>query len=147
MIEELTRIYLNEYRQEEEKLSEEEQRKYFDYVLSKNCIHTYGTHDNLLGFIESWRLDFQQFGRLICYAPFNIYEENITEGPICYLANIWIHPEHRRGAVIRQFKYDFFRCNMDAEYFVGEAFRKKTQPIKVFKKQEAYKKWARREVI
>ena len=144
MVNELTRVYLNEYKQEDKgKVSQEQQRKYFSYVLEQHRIHTYGTHDNLLGYLESWRLDFQQWGRLVCSAPFNIYEEDITKGEVCYLPNIWIHPDYRRSSIFKQFKRDFFRSNLDAEYFVGKALRKKTQPIKVFKKQEAYEKWAK----
>jgi hypothetical protein len=67
---------------------------------------------------------------------FHATHENVETGKICYLANTWIEKSHRNSWVYKQLKLDFFRQNWDCEYFVGEARRKKTAPLKVFKKSE-----------
>ena len=96
---------------------------------------------SLLGYVESWRINYEQFGRIICQQPFNVLLEDINNGTICYLSNITIHPDHRRSTVINTLKDKFFLQNNMCEYFVGEAKRKKTQPLKVFTRQEYYMKY------
>jgi len=143
LIAELVRLYIDKLTHHKTKLSEEEALRYYTYVTSRGCIYTYVQGGNILGFVETWRLSFEQFGRLICVAPFNIYDEDITTGPLCYVADTWIDPKHRNTEVVKNLKEQFFQRNIDAEFFCGEALRKKTQPVKVFKKQEAYEKWAK----
>ena len=87
----------------------------------------------IAGYVESWRLDFEQFGRIICKASFKLDEEDLRDGPIAYVANTAIHPSYRNSAVTKWLKDAFFKLNQDAEFFVGVANRKKHQPVKVFK--------------
>lgn len=87
----------------------------------------------ILGYVETWRLSFEQFGRIICKAGFMLDREDITSGPICYLANTAIHPDYRSSFVVKYLKQQFFERNSDATFFVGEALRKRHQPVKVFK--------------
>ena len=89
----------------------------------------------VLGYIEVWRVNFEQWGRLVCHAPFDIYEENITDGNIAIVSNMFIRPEFRNGKVYKKLRNDFFKQNSHCDYYVGEALRKKSQPIKVFKRE------------
>jgi hypothetical protein len=120
-------------------------KNFFESMLLRGRLHVCVVDDVLLGYGESWRINFEQFGRIVC--GINLYDtldsEDIEHGNIAYLANVTIHPEHRGTFVIRSLRNDFFLKNKDAEYFVGHAKRKrKTQPWKIFSKQEAYEKWA-----
>lgn len=142
-IEQLVDIYLNEETWHGKKLTQEEALFYFETACRKDRIIVVTEHERVVGYVESWRINFEQFGRIVCHQPFDIGAESIEDGPICYLSNIYIRPSHRNSGVIRELRYNFFKQNLGAKYFVGEALRKKTQPIKVFKMQEAYKKWAK----
>jgi ribosomal protein S18 acetylase RimI-like enzyme len=108
-----------------------------EYALSvsygKGRIIIFEIAGEILGYVESWRINFEQFGRIICHAGFPLDTEDIEHGNICYLANTAIHPDYRDSFVVKWLKERFFEQNEDAEYFVGEAIRKKHQPVKVFK--------------
>lgn len=107
-----------------------------DIALAKGRIIICEFDDKIVGYVETWRITFEQFGRLICKAPFLLDREDIEHGNICYLANTAIHPDYRNSFVVKYLKEKFFEQNSDAEYFVGEALRKKHQPIKVFKNRK-----------
>lgn len=113
---------------------------YHQAMLDKGNIICYVDNGSILGYCEFWRIDFTQFGRLICGDRFIAPFENTTDGNICYVANVWIQKEHRQGKVFNDLMKRFFRLNYHCDYFVGEALRKKTAPIKVFKKSELVSK-------
>jgi len=144
LVDELVRIYLNEETWHQTKLSEAEAKAYYEVALTKGRVLAYQSEDGeLLGYVESWLIDFGQFGRILCHLPFDISREDIQSGPICYVAGTWIKPSER-GFKATIFKYlvsQFFRQNFHAEFFVGEARRKKTAPLKVLKRTEAIKKY------
>lgn len=134
--EQLTDIYLNQENWHNKKLSYEQSVSYFDKLLDKKNILIYEVNDEVLGYVEFWRISFEQFGRLVCHERFCADIENTTDGNICYVANTWIHPDYRNGIIYKMLKRRFFVTNYKCDYFVGEALRKKTQPIKVFKKND-----------
>lgn len=143
MIDKLIRVYLEEEHWHGNKLSEADAARYFETLIAKDRLIVHLEEGNIAGYVEWWRINFEQFGRLICHEPFFIELEDIETGPICYVANIWIDPKWRRSHVLGCLKEGFFRENESAKFFVGEALRKKTQPVKVFKMQESFKRWAR----
>lgn len=133
IIEELIRIYETEEQWHKTKLSREEARKYFQTVLKKGRILWYMDRGNLVAYVESWRVNYEQLGRIICKAPFSAYLEDVETGAIAYLANTWIHKDYRRTNVYRLMRDIFMEQNRDCEYYVGDARRKRTGLIKVFK--------------
>jgi len=125
-------------------LKEEEARKIYETLLSRNRLHLYlDNSGRLLGYGESWRIDYWILGRLICGE--NLYGEldtiDIENGDIAYLQNVTIHPDWRNTTVLKMLRNDFFSRNFNCKYFIGHAKRKKTQPVKVFTRQEAFSKW------
>jgi len=139
---ELRRFYKDYDKFKNDGQSDDELDRYHRRMLDCDAIRTVlDASGNLLGYVEYWRINFEQFGRLICKAGFNVHEEDIVSGPICYLSNTCIHPEHRRGPVYKTLRTMFFEKNFGAEYFVGEALRKKHQPVKVFKRTDFIKKY------
>jgi len=122
-------------------LTTDQIREYFHVALKKDRIISL-RHDKLLGYGEVWRINYEQFGRILCNEPLHIGAEDIETGNIAYVKNVIIHPDFRGDKTVRQFLVsEFFKKNFACDYFVGEARRKKHQPVKVFTRQDAYKKW------
>lgn len=135
ILDQLVQSYYDNEFWHERKLPIGEAFKYHDKLLSDGNIIIYAELGIIIGYLEFWRINFEQFGRLVCNAPFSSYLENVKDGNIAYVANIWIDPKFRNSSVIKTLKLLFFKRNYDADYFAGEALRKKTQPVKVFKKE------------
>lgn len=141
IISQLCEIYLNHERWHDNKLSYTESLKYFKEMISRgNVIWNEDKHGNILGYCEFFRINFEQWGRMVCHAPFYTFDENTTDGNIAYVANVWIHPYYRRSFVYKDLKERFYKLNNHCDYYVGSALRKKTQPIKVFKKSDLHSK-------
>jgi len=136
IINQLTDIYINYENWHEHKLSEEEARKYFQRLIEKGNIISYTDNGSVVGYVEFWRINYEQWGRIVCGETFSAYTEDIVNGNIAYVANAWIHPDYRRTKIFRMGKMEFFKRNFKCDYFVGEARRKKCGLIKVFKKAE-----------
>jgi ribosomal protein S18 acetylase RimI-like enzyme len=143
IIDELLDVYYKNEYWHQNKMPEEEARKYHKKLLEQGNIIPYVDNGNLLGYVEFWRINFEQFGKIICKVPFSAYLQNVTDGNIAYLANVWINPEFRHSGVIKALKMKFFAANYKCEYFVGEALRKRTQPVKVFKRRDILKQGVR----
>lgn len=122
----------------------ERSRMLFQQLLDKGrVIVAYDNGGEVIGFVESWRLDYKQLGWYLCHRVYpNLDIWNITDGNICYLANVVIHPDYRFKYVYQYLKTEFFRQNFVCDFFIGQAYRKKHQPLKVFTRQEFYDKYA-----
>lgn len=134
IIEQLTDIYLNEenwYAQA--KMPKEEADKYHQKLFDLGNIVTVLDGDLLCGYVEYWRLTFEQFGRIVCGEHFSAYHEDVQGGYLAYVANTYIRPAYRNGQTYKLLKYGFFRANDQATHFCGTAVRKKAGLIKVFK--------------
>jgi len=120
----------------------------FSTLIGKNrIIHYQDSDENVIGFVESWRIDYQQFGWLLCHPeyPSNLNVWDLNKGNICYLANVIIHPDYRFSHVYQYLKTEFFRQNYACDFFVGQAYRKRHQPLKIFTRQEFYDRYAKEE--
>ncbi len=136
MIDQLVKSYFQNETWIKNKLTPEEAWKYHEKLYSQGNIIVYQELGVMLGYVEFWRINYEQFGRIICQEPFSAYIENVKDGNIAYVANVWIEPKFRNTTIIKTLKLLFFKRNFDADYFVGEAIRKHTNLVKVFKKEE-----------
>lgn len=142
LVDQLVQIYQTEENWHEKKLSEADSAIYFESLLKKGRIlYSCDTDNYLQGYVESWRISFHNFGRIICGEPFSAVGEDVETGNVCYLANIFIRKPFRKAQAILVLKHLFFRQNFMCTHFVGEARRKKCAPVKVFTRQEFYKKY------
>lgn len=132
----LTDCYLTKQPWQEFFMPREDAIKYFDAMIKRGNIIAYQDNGELLGYCEFWRLNFEQFGRLVCKAPFFTLEEDTENGNICFVANVWIKPDYRRGMVFKSLELLFFKLNNRCEWYTGFAWRKSTKPIKVFKRDK-----------
>lgn len=132
--EQLTDIYLTEETWHVSKLSKEESDLYHDTLLSKGNIIVIRDGEQVVGYCEFWRLTYEQFGRIICGEPFSAMHEDVQTGQIAYVANTFIKKEYRKGEVTKMLRNRFFEANTLCTHFCGQARRKKSEPVKVFKR-------------
>ena len=137
IIEQLNDLYYTQETWTKKKISNEEITKYHQRLYDSGNIIVYRELGVILGYVEVWRINFEQFGRLVCHVPFSAYLENVKDGNIAYVANTWIDKNFRRSNVTKYLKDEFFKQNQHCDFFVGEALRKvSSQPIKVFKRKK-----------
>jgi ribosomal protein S18 acetylase RimI-like enzyme len=131
--EQLVQVYLtNDYY--ERSLSELQIRRYYSKMVRHGRV-SYEVKDNLLiGFIESWRLNYEQLGRCICFKNFSAIEEDVSEGNIAYIADIWVHPDYRGTDVCDRLVQSFAELNLDADYYVSERIKSKVKYVRVYDK-------------
>jgi ribosomal protein S18 acetylase RimI-like enzyme len=91
----------------------------------RNLIVEYDYEFEIIGFIELWRINYEQLGRIIVYGSLDAREENTTDGELCFLANLAIHPEHRHGPVGHLLRNRFFKENYSCTHFCGDSRRRK----------------------
>lgn len=132
IVDQLSEVYYKYEWWHKNRLNKIELDKYHIKLLDNNNIIYYEENGELLGYVEFWRINFEQFGRLICQCPFSAYLEDVQSGKIAYVANVWIKENVRHTHVARVLKLMFFNANENCEFFVGEARRKKSEPVKVF---------------
>lgn len=147
MIDQLVRIYLEEEKYHTKKLTREEAEAYFKVSIAKGRILSFIEHDHLYGYLESWRINYDQLGRVLCHVPFSIAEEDIEHGPICYIEGVFIEQGSRAKDVHRYLKHQFFKQNYACEFFVEEAFRKRAGMLKIFKRDKFIERWSKEEVV
>jgi hypothetical protein len=135
VVEQLVDFYYDYDRFQTHNLPKDEVSNTIGVLLDKGRIVYHEELGELLGYVESWRINYEQFGRRICnqHMKFDVGLENIQTGPVCYLANTTIRPSHRMGYVYMILADKFFEQNSDAEYFCGRASRKRPGLVKVFK--------------
>lgn len=136
LIEQLVDIYFNEETWHEKRLSRIEAWKYHEFLLTSGNIITVSNSDTLCGYVEQYRLSFEQFGRIICGEPFSAMHENVQNGQVAYVANTFIRKKYRNGETYRMLRDRFFEFNKDCTHFCGIARRKKSAPVKVFKREQ-----------
>ena len=136
LIDQLWEFYEKHEWWQETRRSKEEIDHYHSTLIQQGNIITCSDGDILCGYVEAWRVSYEQFGRIICGEPFSALHENILNGQIAYLANTYIRPEYRRGEVYKMLRNRFFEANRDCTHFVGQARRKKSEPVKVFRRSQ-----------
>lgn len=146
LIDQLIKFYYEAEWWHETRLSEPEIKEYYRVLIGKGRLVTVMDENNLLGYCESWRINYDKFGKLLCHVPINIAEEDISTGNIAYVFSVYVDKPYRNTKVITSLKHRFFALNYDCDYFVGEALRKKHQPVKVFKRQDFYDRYIKESI-
>lgn len=116
IIDDLTYIYLNFETWHKNKLSQEEANKYHERLLMQGNILTYVDNGKLIGYVEAWKINYDQLGRILCEVPFYVFDEDITNGNIAYIHNMWISPEYRGNLVKNKILKEFFTKFSDCQY-------------------------------
>ena len=149
LVEQLVNIYENQETWHTKKLSPDEALAYYEVALEKDRIIPYlNSFGELTGYVESWAINYEQFGRILCRLSFNIKKEDINTGNICYIEATWIKKDERGfGRPIQQYlTKKVFEKNFNCEFFVGEAMRKQAGFVKILKRTDAIKKYLKEEI-
>ena len=98
--------------------------------------------DKIVGYTEVWKINYSQFGRLLCVENIIADGEDVLNGNIAYVANVFIDPLYRQkfghiDGVIKKMRKQYFEFTENCQYHVGEAKRKSTGLVKVFKAKGA----------
>jgi ribosomal protein S18 acetylase RimI-like enzyme len=107
-------------------LSDDELTAYFIAMEHrKNLIVELDFEFAIIGFIELWRINYEQLGRIMVHGLIDAREEDTSSGPICFLANLAIHPDYRSDKHLdRILRNRFFKENYQCEYFCGDSRRR-----------------------
>lgn len=118
IISQLIDIYQNHENWHRKKLSVEDSTEYFIRLLSSGNIIIFMDDDKLCGYVEFWRITPEQF-RKVLDKDFYVFDENITDGSICYISALFVHKKYRNSIAIKYLKQIFRNINRDCSYFIG----------------------------
>jgi ribosomal protein S18 acetylase RimI-like enzyme len=140
IVEQLVKLYLNR-EIENIGLTAFEAHKYYDKMLANGRIQVITEGGNVMGFIESWRLTMEQLGRVVCWSDFSALYEDVTNGEVAYVADIWVRPGRRDEGMASRLIEAFKEANKDADYFVSKRVKSqgKLKYIRVYDKANGYK--------
>lgn len=134
--EQLTFLYIHVEKWHRSKLSEYDANLYHENLLLQGNILTYIKDDILKGYIEFWRINTEQLGRIICGIPVLTDIEDINNGSIAYINNMYIDPEYRHGEAFQMLSSMFLVKNRDADVFVACRNSKHHKPVQVYSKTD-----------
>lgn len=143
IVDQLTKIYLEKENWHTHKLSVEESNKYNERLLINGNILTYIINDELLGYLEWWGINFEQFGRLVCREAILTDKEDILNGNIALINNMWIHSDHQHGDAFDILSAMFLSRCRDVDFYVAFRRVKRHQPIQVYTRSEIMKHFKR----
>ena len=118
IIAQLIKIYMTEEWWHKNKLSLEESWKYFRYLLTQGNILYKDKDGEVVGYVEFFFVTPGQLDVLDSDGEFAIPEENITDGDICYINNLWIKEGHRGNGMLASFKSKIDKIK-DFKYYSG----------------------------
>lgn len=141
IVNQLVGIYYSIEYAENRVLTELEANHYYTHMLRHGRVNVYLEGDKVVGFIESWRLDTEQLGRVIIWDNFSALKEDVNEGPIAYISDMWVDPDYRRSNITNMLIDMFKESNKDADYFVSDRVKKegKYRYVRVYDKENGYK--------
>lgn len=134
--EQITDIYLTKEKWNKNYLSKEEADKYHERLLVNGNILTYIVKGELKGYLEFYRINFEQFGRILCGINIPVFEENITDGNIALIVSMYIDPKYRNGEAWDMLSSMFLAKNRDAQFFATILANKKHQPLHVYSRAD-----------
>lgn len=133
MAEQLVNIYYKyEHWQADTRMGREDALLYHRTMLERGVIRVLTDGKVVCGYLEVWRLDWSQLGRLLCGQPFCSMQEDVLSGPVAWVANIFVLPDYRHGRVIRQLKKMFLEQHGGCTNFAGDKVKRGARPFQIF---------------
>ncbi len=143
IIQQLTHIYLTKEDWHKIKLIEETANQYHERLLLNGNILTYVKDNELIGYLEWWGISYEQFGRLVCGQPIYTDTEDILNGKIALINNMYVEESDRGGDAFNMLAAMFLARCKDAEFYVAFRRTKRNQPIQVYNREEIMKHFKR----
>lgn len=137
VLEQLYRIYVEGETYIPTRISKAEFFNYTDKLIRQGNIFFILDGERVVGYTEVWKINFDQFGRLLCGQDVSAEVEDVMTGKLGYVANIWVEPEYREGfgtmrGVVKAMRKMYYEFTKDVDYHCGQAKRKNAQLVKVF---------------
>ena len=120
LIDQLIKVYYEEETWCRNKLPIDKIREYYEEIFKKNRIITIVEKGELLGYMESWRVNVLQLFHIARGDDFHIAEEDIGHGNICYVNSIWIREDKRGTDVGKKLKEQFFKNLKGCRFIYGD---------------------------
>lgn len=120
------------------KIHGQEALDYFERLIMNGNIITYIQDGELLGFLEFWRISYEQWGRICCYISL-AHDEDLLSGNICLIANMWIKPDLRNGETFLHLGRTFLEKNKDATHFAAQQHQKVHKRFQIYTREEVLK--------
>ena len=133
-IEQITLIYENIMPKCPIMLSYSEALQYFERLMMNGNIITFIKDGELLGFIEFWRINFLQFGRICCNITL-AHDENLLDGNICLITRMYIRPDDRNGHTFLHLGSQLLEKNKDVDFYAAMQMHKKHKPLQVYPRE------------
>lgn len=131
----LTEVYLTKEFWHKNKLSQEEADKYHERLLMQGNIITHITDGVLEGYLEFYRINYDQLGRIMCDIQLN-HTEDLLTGNIAFINRMWINPMLRNTEVFGLLGNIFLNRNKDAHIFATFQNHKKHKPFQKYTREE-----------
>ena len=138
IVERITFLYENILPKPTIMLCHSEAIQYFTRLMMNGNIITYVKNGELLGFIEFWRINHEQFGRLCCNQTLT-HDEDLIHGNICLITRMYIIPDLRNAETFINLGRQLLEKNKDATNYAAMQFQKKHKPIQVYSRSEILK--------
>lgn len=135
IIAQLTRIYNEKETYHKTRLSEQEANEYHKKMLDMRQILTYVVDGELIGYLEFYRITFEQFGRICCEQQLS-NTEDLSSGPIAFINRMYIKEEHRRSELFMNLVNEFIERNIDADHYATLQHHKKHKSLQVFYRKD-----------
>jgi len=138
MISKIVQLYLTELPKCPVMLDETEAKKYFTRLLMNGNIITYVKDGELLGFVEFWRINNEQFGRL-CRNHTLSHDEDLLSGDLCLITRMYIVPDLRNAETFLFLGRALLERNKDAVDYAAMQMHKKHKPLQCYSREQILK--------
>ena len=95
ILDQLWHIYQTEELWHEIRLPEQDFKGVKQYLIDKGLLWVEVHNGIVVGYMEVWKLQYAQWGRISCGELLYTYDEDLVSGNIAYIANLWISEAHR----------------------------------------------------
>lgn len=119
LIAQLINVYYHEEYWVKRKMSVDKIRRYFNILLNNGNIITVERDKELLGYVEFWLINENQFSKLQRGGNLRPETEDVQTGNICYLNSLWIKNTERKGEVFKMMKKRFFEATRHCTLYCG----------------------------
>lgn len=133
VLDQLWDVYINHEWWSDHSLRRDQFDRYTQKLIDDGNIFYVMDGSKVVGYTEVWKINFEQFGRLVCGENIAADSEDVITGKLGYVANVWIDVLYREGWVVKAMREKYFDFTKDVDYHCGQAKRKSADLIKVFK--------------
>ena len=140
IVDQLLEIYYEKEDWHTIKLDKDKAYRYFDNLVKSGNI-LYYEEEKVIGYTEFWKVNYEQFGRIVCNESFSPNDENVTDGNIAFIVNMYIDKECRRSKAISKMGIEFFKRTGFCKHYSWERSSRLNACFKVFTREQMLHKF------